>query len=565
MKRNNIYVILALLIGLLAGYLIFGGSGKNDHIKPGTHDHGENADQKWTCSMHPQIMLPEPGDCPICGMDLIRATNSGDGLLPGQFRLTENAQALANIQTSTIGVESLSGNEMTLSGKILINEDTKSTQPAHFDGRIEKLNITSLGQTVHIGQPVATVYSPELLNAQQELLTTYKMKDSQPQLYKAVREKFKNWKIHGDQLDKIISTGKPMDALVIHSHVSGVVTEIRVAQGDHIMTGAPIFKVANLNTVWASFDAYENQVGQVNKGQKIKVTTNAYPNKIFDAKISYIDPILNTQTRTVNVRAVLDNKDKLLKPGMFIKMQLEGRSNNDTPSLIVPKSAVLWTGKRSLVYIKPEAEKPIFEMREVLLGKETGNGYEIDSGLSPGDIIVTSGAFTVDAAAQLEGKNSMMAPAPALKQKVSLPEGFQAGLEILLSHYFDLKDALVSSKSEPVSKKARILAQQISNMDISKLPPLAFKKMDKLKDMCNLIAKNDNLEYQRNHFATLSNVMTTLVSSLPTLDQKVYVQRCPMAEGYNGALWLSREQEIKNPYFGDSMLDCGNTIQELGQ
>lgn len=565
MKRNNIYVTLALVIGLLAGYLFFGESKKNDQIKPETHDHhGEKADQKWTCSMHPQIMLPEPGDCPICGMDLIPATNSGDGLLSGQFRLTENAQALANIQTSTIGEGSLSGNEMTLSGKIIVNEDTKSTQPAHFDGRIEKLNVTSLGQMVHIGQPVATVYSPELLSAQQELLTTCKMKDSQPLLYKAVREKFKNWKIHDDQLDKIIRTGRPIDAIVIHSHVSGVVTEILVAQGDHIMAGIPIFKVANLNTVWASFDAYENQIGQVNKGQKIKVTTNAYPNKIFDAKISYIDPILNTKTRTVVVRAVLDNKDKLLKPGMFIEAQLEGGSGKNATAIVVPKSAILWTGKRSLVYIKPEAEKPIFEMREVLLGKETEDSYEIDSGLSPGDIVVTRGAFTVDAAAQLEGKNSMMTSAPALKQKVSLPEDFQAGLKNLLPSYFNLKDALVSSKSEPASKKALVMAQKISNMNTPKLPPLTLKKMDKIKEIANLIAQNDDLEYQRNHFATLSNAMTTLVSSLTFLDQKIYVQRCPMAKEHNGALWLSREKEIKNPYFGDSMLDCGSTIQELG-
>ncbi len=566
MKRNFIYITVALLIGLLGGYFIFGDSNMESRAISDSHNHGdEKVDQMWTCSMHPQIMLPEPGDCPICGMDLIPANSYEDGLAASQFRLSENAQALANIQTSIVGEGNLMGNEMTLSGKIIVNEDTKSTQPAHFDGRIEQLYVTSLGQMVNMGQPVASVYSPELLSAQQELLTTYKMKDSQPQLYKAVREKFKNWRIHDSQLDEIIKTGQPVDALTLHSHVSGVVTEILVARGDHIMTGVPIFKVANLNTVWASFDAYENQISLIKKGQKIKVSTNAYPNKIFDAKISYIDPILNTTTRTVIVRAVLDNKDKLLKPGMFIEAQLEGLPSKKATSPVVPKSAVLWTGKRSIVYVKPNPKEPVFEMREVLLGKETEDSYEVDDGLQPGDIVVTRGAFTVDAAAQLEGKNSMMTTESALEQKVSLSEDFQAGLESLLPSYYNLKDALVSSKPGLAMEKAQIMEQKIGEINTSQLQPVASKKMDKIKDMANLIAKNDDLEYQRNHFATLSDAMTTLVFGLTSIDQKIYVQRCPMADEHSGALWLSSEKEIRNPYFGDSMLDCGSTIQELGE
>ena len=250
---------------------------------------------------------------------------------------------------------------------------------------------------------------------------------------------------------------------------------------------------------------------------------------------------------------------------MFIEAQLEGQASKSTTSLVVPKSAVLWTGKRSVVYVKPNPEEPIFEMREVLLGKETEDSYEIDYGLYPGDIVVTRGAFTVDAAAQLGGKNSMMTTTSALEQKVSLSEDFQDGLESLLPSYFSLKDALVSSQPGLAAEKAKIMTEKVNEMNTSKLQPVASKKMDKIKDMVNLIAKSDDLEYQRNHFATLSDAMTTLVSGLTSLGQKVYVQRCPMAKEHNGALWLSSEQEIKNPYFGESMLDCGITIQELGR
>ncbi|MCG2460981.1 efflux RND transporter periplasmic adaptor subunit [Flavobacteriaceae bacterium F89] len=566
MKRNFFYITLALLVGLLGGYFIFSDSHKESRSKSEVHDHGgENTVQMWTCSMHPQIMLPEPGDCPICGMDLIPANSSGDGLVAGQFRLSENAQALANIQTSTVGEGNLNGNEMKLSGKIIVNEDTKSTQPAHFDGRIEKLYVTSLGQMVTMGQPVADVYSPSLVSAQQELLTTYKMRENQPQLYRAVREKFKNWRIHDSQLDQIISTGKVIETLTISSHVTGIVTEILVAQGNHIRTGVPLFKVANLNTVWASFDAYENQIRLIKKGQKIKVTTNAYPNREFDAKISFINPVLDTKTRTVEVRAVLDNRDKLLKPGMFTEAHLAGQSDNTATSIVIPKSAVLWTGKRSVVYVKPRPEESIFEMREVLLGKETENSYEIDNGLKPGDIIVTHGAFTVDAAAQLQGKNSMMTTASALRQEVSLSQGFQAGLESLLPSYFNLKDALVASNPDQAMEMATALEKKLSELNTSQLLPVALKKMDKVKDMADLIAKNDDLEYQRNHFATLSDALTTLVSSLTSFDQKIFIQRCPMAEDHSGAIWLSLEQEIRNPYFGEDMMDCGSTIRELGR
>lgn len=416
MNKNILYISISAVVGLLAGWLIFGNSANSVESKEAIqvsaaeHNHsGDSMDEMWTCSMHPQIMLPEAGACPICGMDLIPAEVGANGLLAEQFKLTENAMALANIQTVLVGENSVaSEGGVMLSGRIAINGDETAIQPAHFDGRIEKLYVTSLGQKVNKGQAVAKVYSPGLVAAQQELITAYKLKESQPQLYKAVQAKFKNWKVHGPELDEVIKTGKTKESFTIYSHVSGIVTEIAVSDGAHIMDGKPIFKVSNLNTVWADFDVYENQISQFKKGEQIRVTTNAYPNKVFKAKVSYIGPILNVQTRTVTLRAVLNNKDGVFKPGMFVQGKVNSNTTVNESVITVPASAVMWTGKRSLVYVKSDFEELVFEMREVTIGNSTGENVTIIDGLENGEEIVVNGTFTVDAAAQLQGKKSMM-------------------------------------------------------------------------------------------------------------------------------------------------------------
>ena len=384
MKKYTNYILL-LIVGVLLGWFLFGGTTTSTTA----HDHKEelNKNQNWTCSMHPQIMQPEAGDCPICGMDLILAEASAEGLKVNQFKLTENAIALANVQTMKVGLGlSDVSKKMNLSGEILVNADETATQPAHFDGRIDKLYVTSIGQQVKMGDVIAEIYSPELVVAQQELIATYQTKQEYPELYQSVRKKFKFWKINDQQLVEIEKTGKVKMRFAIYAHVTGTVTEIAVNKGAHIMDGHPIFKVSNLDTVWAEFDVYEKQLSSIKKGMAIEITTNHNPNNKINARISYIDPVLNTSSRTVIVRARLNNNKRDLKPGMFVQGALV--LNTDSKSQIsVPKTAVLWTGKRSLVYVKIPNES-VFEMRSIELGKSTGKFYEVVSGLEIGEQIV---------------------------------------------------------------------------------------------------------------------------------------------------------------------------------
>lgn len=579
MKKYVIYFVI-LAVGLLLGYLFFGSNseeakiGQNAAVE--SHDHnGEEAVQMWTCSMHPQIMQPEPGDCPICGMELIPAETGADGLVADQFKLSENALALANVQTSVVGAGQIGEGVMTLSGKISENQENNAVQSSYFSGRIEKLNINFTGEEVRRGELLATIYAPELVAAQQELITAASLKESQPKLYQAVRNKLKLWKLSESQIDAIEASGKVREYFPVYATVSGTVSEKLVNEGDYVKQGQPLLKIANLNTVWAVFDAYEGQIAHLRVGQKIEVTTNAYPHRQFDSKISFIEPTLATATRTVNVRAELDNREGLLKPGMFVQGKIEGTASKKETTLTVPKSAVLWTGVRSVVYVKPNPKEPIFEMREVSLGASTDDSYEIISGLRPGEEIVTNGTFTVDAAAQLQGKASMMnqegplekekilGTTDAVQMQMHLPESFQKEFLPVIDSYIALKDAFVTSQPEAVKEKAKEMLQRLKKVKTGDLQKMEKGHLFKIKDMLTAMTEVATIENQRDHFIVLSENMLAIAHNIKQLPQALYVAECPMANSNRGAVWLSHSPEIHNPYYGEEMLSCGSVIDTL--
>ena len=589
MKKYIIYIGI-LAVGLLLGWLFFG----NSSTKETTHNHQETVttNQKWTCSMHPQIMQPEPGDCPICGMDLIPAESSADGLLADQFKLTENAMALANIQTTVVGKGNVDGNILKLSGKIAENEEANAVQVSYFSGRIERLNVSFTGEEVRKGQLLATIYSPELYAAQQELITAASLKESQPALYKAVRNKLKLWKLSENQINQIEETQKVKENFPVYATVSGTVTEKLVEQGDYIKQGQPLLKIANLNTVWANFDVYENQIDLFKKGQEVLVTTNAYANKEFKGKVDFIEPILNTKTRTVTLRVVLNNKNDVFKPGMFVTANIERVSSSNNEVLTIPASAVLWTGERSVVYLKTNPDQTVFEMREVVLGNQIGNEYEVLEGLFAGNEIVTNGTFTVDAAAQLQGKKSMMnkdggkvmtgheghlgmdnnaskkeSDHTNMNERLTVSEKFQEQLKVVYNDYINLKDALVKEDSENTSVNATSLLNSLSKVDMKLLSDNNahthwMSLVKEIQSSATSISKTSDIKEQRDHFKHLSSHLINAVQ-LFGVNEKVYVEFCPMADNNNGAYWLSKEEKVINPYFGEAMLTCGEVKQVI--
>ncbi|GGG43793.1 efflux RND transporter periplasmic adaptor subunit [Bizionia arctica] len=591
MKNNKVIIYIGLLaIGVLLGWLFFGGSSNIE----ANHNHEKVAETKemWTCSMHPQIMQPEPGDCPICGMDLTLVESNSEGLLADQFRLTQNAMALANIQTTVVGKGMMEDNVIKLSGKIVENEEANSVQVSYFSGRIERLNVSFTGETVSKGQLLATIYSPELYATQQELITTASLKESQPALYKAVRNKLKLWKLSENQINQIEASGRVQENVPVYATVSGTVTEKLVEQGDYIKQGQPLLKIANLNTVWANFDVYENQIDLFKKGQEVSITANAYANKEFKAKVDFIDPIFDTKTRTLKLRVVLNNSDDAFKPGMFVEGKIKGTASNREQALTIPSSAVLWTGERSVVYIKTNPDQPVFEMREIVLGNQLGNDYEVLDGLFAGNEIVTNGTFTVDAAAQLQGKKSMMNKEGVrvmtgheghlgtedmvsvnkdntsnINERIKVSKEFQNQLKAVFNDYIKLKDALVKDDSKDVISESKRLLDNLSKVDMKLLTDkeahnhwMSIEKEIKLATTS--ISNTSKSKEQSTYFKSLSSNLTNAIEVFG-INEKVYHQFCPMADNDNGAYWLSKEEHVLNPYFGGAMLKCGEIKQVI--
>jgi len=400
--RNSLFIV----IGLFIGWAVFHSSEK----KAETHNHSaeETKAEIWTCSMHPQIRMDKPGKCPICAMDLIPLVQSGtSGMDPTAVHFTKESAALANVLTTIVSSQN-PVKELRLYGKVQADERLLKNQVAYIPGRIEKLMVNFTGEMVRKGQPLALIYSPELVTAQQELLETVKTKQAQPEIYEAAKEKLRQWKLTDKQIVEIENSGKVQANMEVESTASGIVTARRVNNGDYVSQGSVLYEVSDLSSVWILFDAYESDLPFLKKGDKVDFSIQAIPGSAYSGTIMFIDPVIDPVNRVAKVRLEMSNPGAKLKPEMFATGMVKSNLAEYKDKLAIPRSAVLWTGKRSIVYVKQPGDEPVFKIREIELGPQLGNSYVVTDGLKDGEEIVTEGAFSVDAAAQLEGKPSMM-------------------------------------------------------------------------------------------------------------------------------------------------------------
>lgn len=585
-KNKNIIIIAgSILLGLLLGWIFFaGGNGAEvEHV----HVEVEEGETIWTCSMHPQIRQTEPGDCPICGMDLIPLESEeieGDVL---GVRMSENALRLANVQTILVGGRDQT-KEIRLNGRVAVDERRVSVQTSHIPGRIEELLVNFTGETVNRGQALARIYSPQLVTAQEELLQAYAMRESQPELYEAARQKFRNWRIGENQINRIIERGEATDLFTITADEGGVVTEKLVNVGDYVERGTPIYEIADLSSVWVLFDVYENNMSWIQEGSKVKFTVASIPGETFTGTVEFIDPTLGDNTRVSTARVEVENPNRRLKPGMFatgiVQNPLEGTSFQIT----VPKSAVLWTGRRSVVYVKQVADdRPYFMLRQVVLGPSLGDSYVVNEGLESGEELVVNGAFTIDAAAQLAGKPSMMTPEMEQEANTTDPEDIriflqhnterfedelsdevQNQLNEMLTIYLDLKRALVESDFESSRNLAIRLSGEVEDVSARSLTgedaaDFLERRQQELQNAVDLFAAAGDLQEQRQIFVDLSEEMVKIAAAFGLREDSLFVDYCPMANSDQGAFWLSEVEEIRNPYYGEAMLTCGEVVTEL--
>ena len=583
-NKNIIVIVGSILVGLLLGWIFFsaGERAEEEHIHSATEQGGETA---WTCSMHPQIRQNEPGDCPICGMDLIPLQEEDAGVGSQAVYMSENAMRLANVQTMQVGAEA-ANRKIRLNGRVTVDERKVYAQTTHIPGRIERLMVNFTGEEVKRGQALATVYSPEMITAQEELLQAYAIRESQPELFQAAKEKLRSWRIGENQINRIIETGRANENFTITADVAGIVTEKLVDLGDYVERGMPLYEIADLSTVWVLFDLYESNMSWIEEGSTVEFTVASIPRETFEGEIDFIDPVVNRQTRVATARVEVDNSNGRLKPEMFVSGVVDNPVGAGSNELTVPRSAVLWTGKRSVVYVKQNSgNRTTFNLREVVLGPSLGESYVISAGLKPGEEIVVNGAFTVDAAAQLAGKPSMMNPDldngsmdmqedlqsflqsnyPKFREMAS--EEFQRDLNKLVEIYLELKDALVQGDEDKAATLSKEFYAELQQTEAVQLEGEAREfwqeKQRSLLQHSAMNTNKENLQEMRENFVFLSEAMIKIVSTFGMGNEQIFVDYCPMANSDAGAYWLSEIREIRNPYYGEAMLTCGEIVAEI--
>ncbi|PKO98162.1 MAG: efflux RND transporter periplasmic adaptor subunit [Bacteroidetes bacterium HGW-Bacteroidetes-8] len=596
-KKTVIIAAATLVVGLLAGWVIFGGekSNSNDGHK---HEKTEiNGETVWTCSMHPQIRQSEPGDCPICGMDLISLEDDQNAdINPNAISMSSTALQLANVSTAIVGKIN-PVKQVRLNGKVQADERLVYSQSSHIPGRIEKLLVNFTGEFVNKGQTIAYIYSPELVTAQEELFEAQKIAESQPQLFTAAKEKLKNWKLSDKQIEEILTSGKTQDEFPVQADVAGYVTSKMINLGDYVRRGGTIYEIADLSKVWLLFDVYESDISWIKKGDKVEFTIASLSGESFTSAITYLDPVIDPKTRVAKARVEYNNTNGKLKPEMFASGMVKAKLTNKSNSLVVSKTSVMWTGKRSVVYVKTNSDKGVyFIMREVTLGLALGDSYMVESGLMEGEEIAVNGTFSIDAAAQLAGKPSMMSPEggqavtghnhggmdiggneskevqevtpkTTVSKTLTIDKQTKENLQPLYASYLKWKDALTNDDFAGAQKMASNMKSELDKINMSMFKGDAHNLwmdfQDSLSKGLEHIQHFSDIEQLRKAFQTVSASMIVMTETFTPLAETIYVQHCPMADNNKGADWLSTYKEIKNPYFGSSMLTCGEVTKEI--
>lgn len=478
-RKRAIVLAILLLAAFAAGYLL-GRTPAAGHAPSAGSGAASptpsvaSAAEVWTCSMHPQIRQPKPGQCPICGMDLIPvAGGTGEKAGPTELVMSQAAQKLADVRLAPVERKFVDV-AVRMVGKVQFDETRVAYIAPRVPGRIDRLYVNFVGVPVRKGDHLADLYSPELISAQQELIQAAKavqtlvaegaaagVEPARATLASA-REKLRLWQLTPEQIAEVEQSGKPRDHLTFYSPLAGVVVErMDTFEGMYVETGMKLFTVADLSRVWVKLDAYESDLVWLRYGERVEFQVEAYPGELFRGTIAFIDPVLDPMTRTVKVRVIVENRDGRLKPELFVRAVVRVRTTaggkvvqpdfagkwispmhpeivKDGPGtcdicgmplvpaeelgyakaepaagqapLVIPASAPLITGERAVVYVAVPGKEGAFEGREIVLGPKAGDFYLVRSGLKEGDLVVVSGGFKIDSSLQIQGRVSMMQP-----------------------------------------------------------------------------------------------------------------------------------------------------------
>ena len=381
----------------------------------------------YQSSMHPWVKSEKPGKCTVCGMDLVPVYEGQKGyaLAPGAVSLDTNAIQAINLQTVAAGRLPLA-RTLRVAGTIDDNDATHRRLAATVEGRIEKLHVNFIGAEVKAGEPLATFYSPMLLNTEREfsllfrqsqMAHSYALTAEHKRLMAAAEQRLLRYGLTAAQIAKLPFKSETNHLSEILAPVSGTVVVRDVYEGQFVKEGDRLFELSDFFTMWFQFDLYERDLAWVRVGQTVELTVPSVPGKKFTAAISFIDPNLNDATRTARVRVELQNPlitvQGKARRELLHKTYAEANVRLDAPEVLaLPRSAVLHTGDRTVVYV--DKGGGVYEQRRVQLGRAGDEHWEILDGVKPGERIVTTGNLLIDGQAQLNSQaTEASSPAPA--------------------------------------------------------------------------------------------------------------------------------------------------------
>jgi len=366
----------------------------------------------WVDPMHPAYKSDKPGIAPDCGMQLVPLYDDGtvgaSGPSPAGYAsvsLPPQRQQLIGVQTGVAEQRPI-GRTVRTVGRVAVDETRLYKITTKFDGYIEKLYVDYTGKEVRRGQPLFSVYSPDLFASQQEYLLAMRAAKESPGLLQAARQRLRLWDISDAEIAVLQRSGTPRKSLTIASPSSGFVLNKTAVEGARVTAGEPMFEIANLDRVWVIADVYESELPFVRVGSPATMTLSYIPGKTWSGRVSFIAPTLDPMTRTIKVRVEFDNRDGALKPDMFADVQVQQPAHN---AIVVPASAVLQTGTRSIIFVVRGDGS--FEPREVQIGTASDQFAEVLHGVQPGEKVVTQANFLIDSESRLKAALAQMGSA----------------------------------------------------------------------------------------------------------------------------------------------------------